>query len=170
MEPGADTVEAVPPTVAESVHSPIAAALRLSQLAVALREHQLGGESGSWFGGVCADDSALCPGGSPSFELTCGAVWAWGAATRSSQYRPGSTATAEVELYEVSRDAAWSWLGEQEALRRAQARPLSATEAAALLLAAASELLLGDSERETLAKAAVADLTGTARSSPPGRV
>ncbi len=151
----------VPPPVADSLTSPAAAADRLALLAVALRDKQLGGDCGAAFGGIALAGSALCAAGAPSFELTCGAVWAWGAATRASAYR--HAAAAEVELCSVARDAAWLFLTAAEANRRTAGAPLCATEAAALLLAAASELLLGDDEQEPLARRAVVDLTGALR-------
>jgi hypothetical protein len=164
---------AEPPPVSDSLCSPIAAAARLAQLGVALRAHQLGSD-GVTYGGVCAeplpaddesDDAAAGDAAgaraaaAPSFELTCGAVWAWGAATRAGGYR--DDAAAEAQLFEVARAAAWQFLVAAAAQRDADGG-LSARQAAALLLAAASEQLLGDDEHAPLAARAADALTAAA--------
>jgi hypothetical protein len=161
---------AEPPPVSDSLYSPIAAAARLAQLGVALRAHQLGGGDGATYGGVCAeplpadDDSEdaaadAAQAAAPSFEVTCGAVWAWGAATRAGGYR--DDAAAEAQLFEVARAAAWQFLVAAAAQREAGGG-LSAREASALLLAAASEQLLGDDEHAPLAARAAEALAAAA--------
>jgi len=118
-----------PPSIVASLSDAGAAAERLSQLAWSCRACQLGaGAAEADFGGV-AEVSA------PSFELTCGAVWAWGAALRSCADRHDAAAVSE--LCDVARSAAWLFIHS-----RAAVGGLSEKEASALLLAAASERLL----------------------------
>jgi len=155
------------PDAAESLFSPTAAAERLARLSFALREQQLGGGDEDAFGGVYAPGSALCADGGPSFLLTCGAVWAWGAATRAGGNRPEHLAGAEAQLSEVARAAAWSFLA-----RGARREELDPTRAAALLLACASERLLAESDSEVaevtaLAKAASGALQAALQAAPP---
>ena len=145
--PGSETVEGT--------------ATRLASLAVDLREHQLGGDNAS-FGGVFVPGSPLCADGQPSFVLTCGAVWAWGAALRSGGSRPHEAAASEAQLCDVARSSAWQFLLSQRArLRGEGGGGLGPLRASALLLACASERLLADSDEEvaeqTAAAAAAAD-------------
>jgi len=115
------------------------AATRLAELGFTLRHHQLGGDSAA-FGAVCA---SLGDASTASVELTCAAVWAWGAALRAGANR--HTLAAEAELFELGRAAAWRYLSE------ATVGELTPAEAAALLLAAAAELLVGNDEPAALA-------------------
>jgi len=150
---------AMPSSIEESLLSPVAAAERLARLAFELREAQLGGADDARFGGVLLPGSALCCDGDPSFLLTCGAVWAWGAAQRAGGCRPEHLAGAEAQLCEVARAAAWQHLVRHVAAQRASASAarLAAPQAAALLLAAASERLLADSNEEVAAQTALAE-------------
>ena len=151
---------AAPPPVEASLVSPFATAERLAQLALALRSHQLAVDDDTRFGGVCIPSSALCArGDTPSFEITCAAVWAWGAATRSSMHLSHERAPQVVQLCEVARDAAWLFLQHGEGECRAAGTALRPSHAAGLLLACASELMLGDTDRQPLAQRALADLT-----------
>jgi hypothetical protein len=167
----------VPPDAAASLVSPAAGALRLAQLGVALRAHQAGGNAGAHFGGVRLTLVAVessgggdCSGDAPSFELTCGAVWAWGAAARSAAYRDPS-APAEVELFEVARASAWRFIEAAEAEAGAASQGgsgLGPADAAALLLAAASELLLGNDEPSPMAARAATALLAAADAAAAG--
>ena len=151
---------AAPPPVADSLVSPVAAAERLAQLALALRSRQLAVDDNARFGGVCIPSSALCGAAdAPSVELTCAAVWSWGAATRSSMHLSHERAPQVVQLCEVARDAAWLFLEHAEKECRGAGTPLRPSHSAGLLLACASEFMLGDLDRQLLAQRALADLS-----------
>lgn len=131
------------------------AATRLAELGFTLRHHQLGGDSAA-FGAVCA---AAGDPATASVELTCAAVWAWGAALRAGANR--HTLAAEAELFELGRAAAWRFLSE------AAAGALTPAQAAAVLLAAAAELLVGNDEHTALAQRAAEVLASPQPSAVP---
>jgi hypothetical protein len=161
----------------DSVVSPAAAAQRLAALAHSLRSRQLGVDDDARFGGIYVPTSALCPSAEqeqPSVHWTCAAIWAWGAAIRSSGNLSRDAAPL-VQLCHVARDSAWSFVEHAETVARRNGGPVPPSTAACLLLACASELLLGDAERaQPVAQRAVTDLTAFLKQkqseSAPGEV